>query len=61
MLSVVHDLSLAKKYGTHAILLNHGYASAQGKIDDVLTPEQLRSVYGLDVHQWMQELLGQWK
>ena len=61
VLSVVHDLSLAKKYGTHAILLNHGYASAQGKIDDVLTPEQLRSVYGMDVHQWMQELLGQWK
>lgn len=60
VLSVVHDLSLAKKYGTHAILLNHGQCAAQGAIRDVLTPDGLRSVYGMDVYQWMHELLEQW-
>lgn len=59
--SVVHDLSLARKYGTHAVLMNHGRCVAQGELDDVLTPDNLRAVYGMDVHQWMREMLEQWK
>ncbi len=61
VLSVVHDLSLAKKYGTHAVLMNRGKCAAQGKIDDVLTPDKLHSVYGMDVYQWMHDMLDQWK
>ena len=61
VISVVHDLSLAKKYGTHAVLLHHGQCVAQGGKDDVLTPENLHGVYGMDVHGWMRELLGQWQ
>ena len=60
VLSVVHDLSLAKKYGTHAVLMNGGKSVAQGKLDDVLTPENLSAVYGMDVHAWMREMLEQW-
>ncbi len=60
VLSVVHDLSLARRYGTHAVLMNHGKCAAQGAISDVLTPENLRSVYDMDVHAWMHEMLGQW-
>ena len=60
VISVVHDLSLAKRYGTHAILLHRGQCVAQGEIRDVLTPDHLRDVYGMDVHAWMRELLGQW-
>ena len=61
VISVVHDLSLAKKYGTHAVLMSHGRCAAQGKMDEVLTPERLREVYDMDVYQWMREMLEQWR
>ena len=57
---VVHDLSLARKYGTHALLLHCGKCVAQGETKAVLTRENLERVYGMDVHEWMRELLGQW-
>ena len=60
VISVVHDLSLARKYGTHAVLMNRGKCVAQGLTDEVLTPDRLQSVYDMDVYQWMRELLGQW-
>ena len=61
VISVVHDLSLAGKYGTHALLMDHGHCVALGSKADVLTPENLRAVYGMDVHGWMRELLDQWR
>ncbi len=61
VLSVVHDLSLAKRYGTHAVLLNQGRCAAQGEISAVLTPDNLHRVYGLDVYAWMNEMLSQWE
>lgn len=59
--SVVHDLSLAKCYGTHAVLMDHGKSVAQGPIDQVLTAQNLRAVYDMDVCKWMREMLGQWQ
>ncbi|MBR6572073.1 MAG: ABC transporter ATP-binding protein [Clostridia bacterium] len=61
VMSVVHDLSLARRYGTHAVLLNQGRCAAQGAIGDVLTPENLRAVYDMDVCEWMREMLQQWQ
>lgn len=61
VLSVVHDLSLAKRYGTHAVLMDQGRCAAQGEISTVLTPEALQQVYSLDVYAWMNEMLSQWK
>ena len=61
VLSVVHDLSLARRYGTHAVLINRGKCAAQGAISDVLTPENLRSVYDMDVYAWMHDMLEQWQ
>lgn len=60
VISVVHDLSLAKAYGTHAVLMHHGQCAAQGKIGDVMTAERLKMVYEMDVYGWMQKMLGQW-
>lgn len=60
VVSVVHDLSLARKYGTHAVLMHRGQCAAQGKIGDVMTAEKLQAVYGMDVYGWMREMLGQW-
>lgn len=61
VMSVVHDLSLARKYGTHAVLMDHGKSVAQGEIDHVLTRETLQAVYGMDVYGWMQDMLEQWR
>ena len=61
VITVMHDLSLAKRYGTHALLLDRGQSTAQGKASEVLTPENLQNVYGMDVYGWMREMLNQWK
>lgn len=61
VMSVVHDLSLARRYGTHAILMHHGKGVSQGEIQQVLTPENLQSVYDMDVYQWMRDMLAQWQ
>ncbi|MDI9518654.1 MAG: ABC transporter ATP-binding protein [Erysipelotrichaceae bacterium] len=60
VISVVHDLSLAKAYGTHALLLDKGKVIAYGEIDKVLTPENLEKVYSMDVYAWMKNMLEQW-
>ena len=59
--SVVHDLSLARAYGSHALLLDGGKTIAYGKIDDVFSPEHLNSAYDMDVSAWMRGLLSQWQ
>lgn len=60
VISVIHDLSLARAYGTKVLLLNHGTIIACGKADEVLTPEYLKQVYQMDVHGWMRKMLSQW-
>ena len=60
VLSVVHDLSLARRYGTHAVLMDHGRSAAQGTIPETLTGENLQTVYGMDVCGWMREMYAQW-
>lgn len=61
VLSVVHDLSLARRYGTHAVLMDHGKCVSRGEIREVMAPETLRQVYGMDVYEWMREMLSQWQ
>ncbi len=60
VVSVVHDLSLAKAYGTEALLLRGGEAVMMGSIKEVMTPQALEEVYGMDVYAWMREMYGQW-
>ena len=60
VISVVHDLSLAMRYGTHALLMNDDRAVSQGEAKAVLNRDALCEVYGMDVYGWMQEMLGQW-
>ena len=59
--SVVHDLGLARRFGTQALLLHHGRCVAQGAMDAVFTPERLREVYEMDVYAWMRGLGELWK
>lgn len=61
VLSVVHDLSIARRYGTHALLMESGQCVAQGEACRVFTPQNLQSVYHMDVYQWMNDLLSPWQ
>ena len=61
VLSVVHDLPLARRFGTHAVLLHEGCCAAQGEMDEVLAPDHLREVYGMDVYAWMRETFIPWQ
>ena len=60
VISVVHDLSLARAFGHQALLLDKGRAVAQGEVEDVLSRDRLKAVYGVDVFQWMRSLLRSW-
>lgn len=61
VLSVVHDLSLARIYGTHGVLLNKGKTVSFGILDEVLTREHLQQVYAMDVYDWMRDMLSRWE
>ena len=60
VLSVMHDLSLAKKYGTEAVLLSEGRILAAGDPAKAFSPEQLAAAYHMDVSGWMKGLLSVW-
>jgi len=59
--SVVHDLSLAKAYGTRGLLLDGGKTVAYGEIDEVFSPEHINGAYAMDVPAWMRRMLAQWQ
>ena len=61
VLSVVHDLSLARRCGTGVLLMHRGKCVSQGTMDAVLTPERLKEVYEMDVYGWMRELMAPWQ
>ena len=61
LIGVFHDLNLARRFGDTAILMHDGSIAAAGKIEDVLKSETLRPVYGIDIHAFMLESLGQWE
>ena len=60
VISVAHDLSLARRYGSRGLLLHQGRVLAQGDIAQVLTREHLARAYGMDVPAYLRELLGSW-
>ena len=60
VVSVVHDLSLAKAYGTHGLLLQNGNTIAQGNINQVMSRKNLEKAYNMDVYKWFNELNKNW-
>ena len=45
----IHNLNLAARYSDRVILMADGKIVAAGNVDEVLTPENIRGVYGVDV------------
>lgn len=60
VISVVHDLNLVRSYGTDALLLDKGKAIGFGSVRSVLSRENLKKVYQMDVFDWMHTMLSQW-
>ena len=61
VISVVHDLSLARKYGNKALLLHQGRQTAYGTIGQTLSDENLNTVYDMEVRAWLTSLFEEWK
>ena len=60
IVSVVHDLSLAKKYGSHALLLKNGQALSCGPIQESLANSNLNAAYDMDVRSYLLQLYQEW-
>jgi ABC-type cobalamin/Fe3+-siderophores transport system ATPase subunit len=50
VIAALHDLSLAARFCSRLILMHHGKLIAEGEPVNVLTPENLASVYGISAH-----------
>lgn len=50
VIAALHDLSLAARFCTRLVLMNHGKLVAEGEPVHVLTPENLAQVYGISAH-----------
>ena len=61
VISVVHDLLLARRYGSHALLMNQGKILASGSMDEVFAKEHLMAAYGMDVGAWLRWLHAPWQ
>ncbi len=49
VIAVLHDVNMAARYCDRIALLSHGRLEAVGSPKEVLTPETIQSVYGVDV------------
>lgn len=58
---VMHDLNLVQKYADQVILIDNNHKFYIGEPKEVLTNEKLNDVYGVDVKEWMQNLLKLWE
>ncbi len=61
VVSVVHDLSLARAYGSRVLLMDRGKTVALGGVEEVLISANLDPVYRMDVRAWMRQMLSQWE
>ncbi len=61
MVGVLHDITLALQFSTYVLFLKNGKMVAFGPSRQVVTPAVLRQVYGLDVAEYMVEMLRQWE
>ena len=60
VISVIHDLSLAKAYSSHSMLLRSGRCLDIGETEKVLSKENLIKAYDMDVYNWLRDMLKQW-
>ena len=60
VVAVVHDVSLARRFGTRALLLKNGKTLACGDPAEALSTANLSAAYDMDLSGWMRELSAPW-
>ena len=60
VISVVHDLSIARFYGSHGLLLRDGTVLCAGEAEQIFSDSNLEAAFSMDVSGWMRRLLQQW-
>lgn len=45
----LHDISLAAKFATHIVILEHGKVVTKGKVEELLTHKQLQPIFEVDL------------
>lgn len=58
VVAVLHELNLAARSADHVVAMAHGRVAAQGTPEEVIVPEVLSAVYGLDADVVADPLLG---
>ncbi|MGF3112372.1 ABC transporter ATP-binding protein [Facklamia sp. P9177] len=61
IITVMHDLSLAKKYGNRALLLKEGHQVVFNDVSKALSSEKLNSSYQMDIASYLKEKYQQWQ
>ena len=55
---MLHDIAQAARYGDRLVVMHEGRIVAEGKPADVVTPELIRNVYGLDCEVYADPVSG---
>lgn len=61
IVGVLHDITMALRFSSYALLLKEGDAVAFGPIEQVITPTVLQDIFDLDVAEYMKQGLQIWK
>ncbi len=61
VMAIVHDLNFVYTYATKALLIKDGVNYSYGKVSDVLSCDNLKNVYNIDVYNWMNKLTSHWR
>jgi iron complex transport system ATP-binding protein len=61
LISVFHDLNLARYFGDKAVILDNGAVVHYGTIQETLNNRILKTVYGMDIRAFMLDSLEKWK
>ncbi len=61
VIAVLHDLNLVQYIADNVLLLNEGMPISYGKVNEVLKNDILKQVYGLDIKEFMINILKKWE
>ncbi len=61
VIGVLHDLNLVHYFSDDVCLLNDGEIVAYGNSKEVFDGDNLKDIYGIDVKEFMLEVLEKWK
>lgn len=61
VIAVLHDLNLVQYIADNVLLLSDGMLIKYGKLNEVLNNDVLKQVYGLDIKEFMINILKKWE